>query len=76
MVSGIATMISKYLSQMMVIPQNTTEMGTAVYAQMFNRIGWGAIIISVVLFSLIPFVKSLINNEDDVGNSNSSAKYA
>jgi POT family proton-dependent oligopeptide transporter len=65
MVSGVASIISKSLSQMMVIPQasSVASSGIQVYNHMFSLIGWGAVLVGLVLFVLVPFIKKLIDDE-------------
>lgn len=78
MVSGISSMISKYLSQMMVIP-NVNEVGhTSInsFSNVFNIIGWVAIFFGVVLFLFVPLVKNLIEGKDPVLDGNKGSIIA
>lgn len=68
MVTGIASMISKFLSQMMEIPSQTVTPSSAIqsYNYVFAVIGWGALIAGILLFTFVPYVKRLISEERQV----------
>lgn len=63
MVSGIASMVSKFLSQMMVFPNLNSAPSSEIqsFNHVFTIIGWEAIIAGVFLLICVPFVKRLMN---------------
>ena len=65
MVLGIASMVSKYLSQMMTVSQLKVSSYESIqsYSDTFSIIGWSAFVFGCLLFSLVPYVKKLIGNE-------------
>lgn len=65
MVSGIASMISKYISQMMIIPVNSSSSysGSQSFSYVFNMVGWGAFIAGIILYLMVPYVNKLISED-------------
>lgn len=60
--SGIATMLSKHFSEIMTFNSGSN---IAAFSNIFNKVGWGAIISAVVLLLLTPYIRSLIESEKD-----------
>jgi POT family proton-dependent oligopeptide transporter len=72
MVTGVAATLSNHFSNMMV---GSTQSDSALltndsYSQVFSMLGWSAIIAAIVLFTLVPTLKRLIeadDKDDDLG---------
>ncbi len=64
MVSGIASMISKYLSQMMVIPltESGSFSGIQQFSHIFNFVGIGAVLMGFLLFLMVPYIQKLMGD--------------
>ena len=67
MVSGIASMLSKYLSQLMVVPASSSlsTAGIDTYSHTFNLVGWSAIAAGLLLLTLVPIIKRLMEADDE-----------
>lgn len=78
MVSGIASIISKSLSQMMVLPDpgHQSLSGIDSYASVFNEIGWCAIIGGALLFLITPYVKKLMGDQQKQNERNARLNVA
>lgn len=65
MVSGIASMLSKYFSQMMVVSKDiTSEAGSLhAFSTTFNIVGWSSILAALLLFALVPVLKKLMEDK-------------
>lgn len=74
MVSGISSMISKYFSQMMVLPTKETTYLSSInsFTYVFNLVGWLAIVFGVTLMCLRPFIDKLIFGKKNVVMQNQS----
>jgi len=77
MVTGIASMISKFLSQMMVMPNSNATHFSDIqsFSHVFSMIGWIAVFSGLLLFILVPFVKRLMGDEEGI-SSNLKGKLA
>lgn len=64
MVSGVASIISKYLSQLMVIQETHNSMYH--FSKVFNYAGWFAIGFGGLLYFSTPFIKKLIYDEKSI----------
>lgn len=66
MVSGIASMLSKYFSQLMVMPgeNSLVDTGSSAYSSVFSIVGWGAIGASIILYMFIPRIKKLMGESE------------
>lgn len=65
MVSGVASMISKHVSQVMTVPsfEGVPHNSYSMFSSTFNLVGWSAITCGILLFSIAPFVKKLMGGE-------------
>lgn len=61
MISGVASIISKFLSQLMVVPGERSSIYN--FSHMFNNIGWFAIAFGILLLICTPFIKRLIDDD-------------
>ena len=70
MVTGLASLFAGDFSSMIPEPSGTTALITnPEYAQLFTRLGWGAVLVGVVLVLLIPFLRRLITDRATPTNS-------
>lgn len=60
MVSGIASMCSKFISQTMVIP-NAEYTAVSSFSNTFNFVGWGGVMLGVLLLIVTPLINQLID---------------
>ncbi|MEO8743028.1 MAG: oligopeptide:H+ symporter, partial [Lysobacteraceae bacterium] len=65
MVTGLASLFAGDFSGMIPEPAGNTALVTNPdYATLFARLGWGSVIVGVVLIILIPFLRKLIKDKD------------
>jgi POT family proton-dependent oligopeptide transporter len=65
MVSGIASMCSKYFSQLMVIPRGG-QIGSITansFSGVFNFVGWGGVLLGLLLLMMTPLINRLITGD-------------
>jgi POT family proton-dependent oligopeptide transporter len=61
LVTGLASLFAGDFSGMIPEPTGTTALATnPEYATLFSRLGWGSVVLGVVLVLLIPFLRRLI----------------
>ncbi len=70
LVTGLASLFAGDFSSMIPEPSGTTALITnPEYAQLFTRLGWGAMAVGVMLVLLIPFLRTLITDRAAPANS-------
>jgi len=75
MVTGVASLFAGDFSGMVPEPSTGTAVTTnPVYSTLFSELGWGAVVVGLVLLALSPFLRKLIKDEVPVGVETAPAK--
>jgi POT family proton-dependent oligopeptide transporter len=65
LVTGLASLFAGDLSKSIPTAQDASPQVTnAFYAMLFGRLGWGTVVVGVMLALLIPFLRKLISDKD------------
>ncbi|WP_374347655.1 peptide MFS transporter [Chitinimonas sp.] len=77
MVTGLASVFAGRFSGMIPQPEGNSALATnPAYASLFGQLGWGSVIVGVVLVALIPFLTRLIKDKDDATTNSQEAPLA
>ena len=67
MVTGVASLFAGDFSGMIPEPQGTTALVTNTdYSHLFSMLGWGSTLVGIVLVLMIPFLRRLIKDADEL----------